>query len=94
MESKRIEIDLGNGCKLTAEVGSDPMYPREIYVGIEKDGIWYQDLAIIKNTEKLLNGELTYIPNLFSVLVFADENLEDYTDRFEIKTHEEEEEKE
>ena len=46
MENNRIVIDLGFA-KLVAEKGIDDKY-NEIYVGIEKNGVWVQDLAIVR----------------------------------------------
>ena len=46
----RITIELPKGLKLVAERNIDPEYQNEIYVGIETpDGIWHQDLVVIRN---------------------------------------------
>lgn len=46
----RIAIELPKGLKLVAEQNVNPEYQNEIYVGIEtSDGIWHQDLAVIRN---------------------------------------------
>lgn len=45
-EKQKISIDLGSA-KLVAEVNIDPNV-REIVVSLKKDGIWSQDLAIVR----------------------------------------------
>lgn len=51
----RIAIELPKGLKLVAEQNVNPEYQNEIYVGIEtSDGIWHQDLAVIRNASSLM----------------------------------------
>ena len=69
-----IELKLADNWTLVAERNE---YPKEIYVGLcNGNGNWVQDLAIIKTTER--DGE-------FEVLVYADENDEDWTNKYTIK---------
>ena len=91
-ESLRIKLESGK--YLVAEK-TDPDY-KEIAIGIEKDGVWNQDLAIIRNKVKLQdNAESSYpaiepIAGKYEVLVYGNEQEEDYTDRFEIGEYNEE----
>ena len=86
-EPQRIVIPLSDGLSIVAERGNDPNYPRELFIGIVRDdGVWYQDLAIVRNAYHYDDDsyDVVYDDDKFEVLVYADENDEDYTDRFEI----------
>ena len=76
----RITIELSKGLKLVAERNIDPEYQNEIYVGIETpDGIWHQDLAVNWN------------PGKFEVLVYANKDDVDYTNKFSVELRDDEE---
>lgn len=85
-ENERIAIDLPNGLKLVAEQNQDPDFPNEIFVGIENgDGVWLQDLAVIRNAHSTNNiFGVAWHSNLMEVLVYADKDDEDYTDKYAI----------
>ena len=78
-ENQKISIDLGFA-KLVAEVNIDPNV-REIIVSLEKDGIWVQDLAIVRQKEDFQTE--TYEKKI-EVLLYEDETTEDYTAKKEI----------
>lgn len=85
----RIEIELGDGNKLVAETCPEFTDYKEIYIGIENtNGLWIQDLAIVRQ-------DYCYSPNIvqkhgsYEILVYGDENQEDYTNRFFVKLYEE-----
>lgn len=85
----KIKIDLGFAT-LVAEKGVDNNY-REIYLGLEdKNGVWLQDLAIIR--QKYHYDEDSNIINEkgINVMVYSDANDEDYTHKFDIDIYEEE----
>lgn len=84
-ENKKISIDLGFA-KLVAEVNTDPNV-REIIVSLEKDGIWSQDLAIVRQKEDFQTE--TYEKKI-EVLLYEDETTEDYTAKKEINISEDE----
>lgn len=85
----KIRIPLPNGKFLMAECDPNSMFDKEIYIGIEDaDGSWIQDLAVVRNAYSLENG-LTYEPNKYEVMVYADKDVEDYTDKFVIDQYEE-----
>lgn len=92
--SDRIAIELPNGLKLVAEQNIDPEYKNEIYVGIEtSDGVWHQDLAIVRSAYSVDDNLIVnWEPNRFEVLVYADKDDEDYTDKFSISLHDIDEE--
>lgn len=85
--SKQIIIDLSNGLKLVAEQNTDPQFKNEIFIGVMKDdGVWYQDLAIVRNAYSYnAAGEVQWNEENFEVLVFGNENDEDYAECFTIK---------
>jgi len=82
--SKQIIIDLSNGLKLVAEQNTDPQFKNEIFIGVMKDdGVWYQDLAIVRNAYSYNStAEVQWDEENFEVLVFGNENDEDYTECF------------
>ena len=93
MNNKRVSVLLPNGFSLVAEASNDPSYPYELYVGIlGNDGVWYQDLAVVRNAyhyeddNKTVYGPV-YDEDKYEVLVFGNENDEDYTESFEIGHH-------
>lgn len=85
-KNERIAIDLPNGLKLVAEQNQDPNLRNEIFVGIENgDGVWLQNLAVIRNAYSVNNDlDIVWNPNLMEVLVYADKDDEDYTDKYAI----------
>lgn len=85
---KNLTIELGNGNKLVAELCEYPNsdIKSEIVICIQdKDGIAIQDIALARPQEN---------ENGTEVLIWADENDEDYTNKFVINEYEEEEEME
>lgn len=82
----RVVIDLPNGLKLVAEQNPDSEYGNEIYIGITtSDGTWLQDLAVVRNAYSIDdNLAVHWKPDRFEVLVCADKDDEDYTDKFSI----------
>lgn len=91
--TQRIVIDLDGGYKLVAEQNEDPYYNKEIFVGIlDPDGVWHQDLAVIRSAYQTKNNETVWKNDLFDVLVYADKDCEDYTDNFAIGLYREEDE--
>lgn len=90
-DNKRIAINLPNGFRLVAEQNQDPEFRNEIYVGIETDdGVFYQDLAVIRNAYSIdENLRAVWSPDMLEVLVYADKNCEDYTNKFHININRE-----
>lgn len=86
--NNRIEIDLGFAT-LTVDKSADPIFPKEIYIGLEKDGQWLQDIATVAQEHYYKNGELTFNEGI-RVLVYADKDNEDYTNEFNIGIYKEE----
>ena len=86
--NNRIEIDLGFAT-LTVDKSADPNFPREIYIGLEKGGQWFQDLVIVTHKNHYEEGELVYEEGI-RVLVYADKDSEDYTNEFNIGIYKEE----
>ena len=87
--AKRIEIEISENMKLVAEINHDPY--KEIMIGVEKDGCWIQDLAIVgKRYHYDMDLNVTFDDG-FQVFVYGDAKTEDYTDEFLIDQYEEEE---
>ena len=85
----KIKIDLGFAV-LVAEKGIDNNY-REIYLSLEdKNGVWLQDLAIVRQ-QYHYDEELNVVNDKgIDVKIYADSNNEDFTDEFGINIYEEE----
>lgn len=81
---QKIIIELQNGLQLAVEQNQDPNFSKEIYVGVIKDNVWYQDLAIVRSVADQSDAE-------FEVLVYADKDSEDYIDQFRIGLFQEDE---
>ena len=85
----KIKIDLGFAT-LVAEKGTDESY-HENFIGLEdKDGVWIQDLAIVGQTYHYTDDTEVVQDKGVNVMVYADENDEDYTHKFDIDIYEEE----
>lgn len=89
----KIEIPLANGHKIVAEFceyGYE--LPPEIAICFQdKDGCVFQDIVLVR-AKQVPNGVPIDINIGAEVLVWADENNEDYTDRFQIDEYDFEEE--
>lgn len=86
-----IRISLGNGFVLAVDCGVDSSYPNEVYIGLMKDGVWWQDLAIVRQPYSYrADGKIVFDPAGCEVLVYADKDNEDFTDEFYVGIHEEE----
>ena len=96
MEKNKIKIGLPNGKYLVAEQSNDPVYGKEIYIGIEEaDGLYIQVLVCVRaDYVYTLDGDPHYIEDQYKVLVWADEYDENYTDSFAIQQYYPEEEEE
>lgn len=86
--NNRIEIDLGFAT-LTVSESLDPNFPNEIYISLEKDGQWLQDIATVAQDHYCEDNELTFNEGI-RVLVYADKDSEDYTNEFNIGIYKEE----
>lgn len=51
MASNRTEIPCRGGLTLVAEASNDPKHPAEVYISVERNGKYIQDIAVIKQDE-------------------------------------------
>ena len=86
---EKIKIDLGFAT-LVAERGIDKIY-NEIFIGLEdKNGVWYQDLAVVRQMYHY-DKDLNVIQNKgIEALIYSNAEDEDYTHKFDIDIYEEE----
>ena len=89
----KLEIKLANGHKIVAELCDyDHEIPPEIVVCIQdEEGVALQDIVLVRAKEM----RSTVVDNInigAEVLVWTDENNEDYTHKFRINEHNFEEE--
>lgn len=90
--NNRVAIELPNGFKLVAEKSTDPLYSREMHIGIvDADGVWCQDLAIVRSSYQHNDGIVAWNDERFDVLVYGDKGNEDYTNKFTIGLYRESE---
>lgn len=82
---KMLKISLPNGNYIVAEINNPaPHFPQEMCVYIaDKDGCAVQDLVMVRAEYTTDKGRVN-ISDDINVLVWADENDEDYTDDFVI----------
>lgn len=86
---EKIKIDLGFAI-LVAEKGTDESY-HEIFISLEdKDGVFIQDLAIVGQKYHYTDDAEVVQDKGINVMVYADKDNEDYTNKFEIGIYEEE----
>lgn len=88
--TNRIELQISENVKIVAEVNPDDDY-KEIFIGVEENGIWKQDLAMV-GKPYCYDGDLHVVLNDgFRVLVYGHAEMEDYTNEFLIDEYEYEE---
>lgn len=76
----KVKIDLGFAV-LTAEQNPDPAFSKEMIVGLEsKQGQYLQDIAIIGQDYAIDSNLDVVLKDNMRVLVYGNENSEDYTD--------------
>lgn len=82
----KIVIDLPNGYQLVAERNTDPNYRNEIFIGItDGNGVWWQDLAVVRNSYVIDDDfRVHWKEDSFDILVYGDENNEDFTHDFSV----------
>ena len=78
----KIIIPLEDGYRLVLDQNTGE-FDKEVYIGVENpSGLYFQDLAIVRPTYKLEDTKVKFFSKKFEILVFADANKEDYTDKF------------
>ncbi len=78
----RIVIPLDNGYKLIAEQNTGE-FDKEFYIGVETEsGAYIQDLVIVRPTYTFKDESVKFDSDKFEMLVFADSESEDYTNKF------------
>ena len=81
----KIDIQLPNGYHLVAEQNSDPKYCNELFIGItDGNGVWWQDLAVVRNAYVYDGDEVVWKDDEFDVLVYGNENDEDFTNEYTV----------
>ena len=87
--TNRIELQISENVKIVAEINPDDDY-KEIFIGVEKDGCWEQDLAIVGKPYRYDSDLHVILDDGFRVLVYGHAEMEDYTNEFLIDEYEEE----
>ena len=84
-ESNRIEIRCAGGVSLVAERNEDNNY-NEIFIGLEKDGVWIQDLAVARQayTYQKQSTFPVHTAGEYEVFVWKNEDSEDCTHEIRI----------
>lgn len=84
-----MKIKLTDDTYLVADANSDSDY-KEIVLYVEKDGLPFQDLAIVRESYHYEDEKVVPDHGKYDVLVFEDEFDESYTSNFHINEYEEE----
>ena len=86
----RAIIPLSNNTNLVAEADGDSDF-RIIYVGIERDGFFVQDLVAVGEDYEFADDlEIIHKSGVYAVRVYSDSGSEDYTQKYYIKQRAEE----
>ena len=87
----KISIPLANGCHLVVEQNTSE-FDKEVFIGIDNaDGRYIQDLAIVRPTYKCENDNIIFDADKFEILVFGDADREDFTNKFTVPLHQDDE---
>lgn len=87
MENK-LRINLDCNLELVAELYNHDGNHPEIVVYIEKDGMAYQDICIVRPHE---NERCIQVTDVVDCIVWSDKDNEDYTHKFVVGVYEEDE---
>lgn len=88
----RFVIPLSNGYKLVSERNSGE-FDKELYVGIEDpSGAYVQDLVIVRPTYTFKDNDVIFDSDKFEILMFGDAEQEDFTDKYVVPLHEQNDE--
>ena len=90
-ENNKIEIVIDEHMKLVAWKDTVSDY-NEISVYLEKDGYIYQDLALVRQKYEYNDEAIKNVPGKYEVIVWANCDDEDYTNKYEVEEHVEPEE--
>ena len=85
---KKIAVMLPNGLHLVVEQSTDPVYPYELYVGLEdSSGVWLQTVSVIRNHYCYTSdGDgPKWSDDTVDLMVYENPYVEDYTEHFEIE---------
>lgn len=81
------KIKLNENTYLCAAESPDPY--KELSVYIEKDGIVWQDLAVIREKYHYEKDDVIAEEGKYEIFAYTDELSEDYTHRFEVNEYKE-----
>ena len=84
---EKIKISLGNNTYLIAEKYPEESSIRELSIYIEKNGVVHQDIAVIRECYDYDDEGIINEAGQYEVLVWADEQSEDYTHKIKIKEY-------
>lgn len=83
--TERITVPLSSGFQLVAERNTDPNYRNEIFIGVtDGNGVWWQDLAVVRNAYQIDGDKIVWKDDEFDVLVYSDKDNEDFTHNFTV----------
>lgn len=95
-DKKKLVVPLASGNELVAEISSDGVFPDTIFIYVrgKETGLWLQDIVAVTNDYEF--DETIDSPsskkNLIRAMVYTDEQTEDYSDIFQIRELNEEDE--
>ena len=83
-----IKIKLNENTNLAVYISPEPY--KEVTVYVEKDGVAWQDLAIVREKYHYEGENIVSEEGAYEILAYTDEFSEDYTHRFEVSEYKEE----
>ena len=90
MSENRLCIELSDGFRLCVEKSLDPDFP-ELYIFLENnDGMCIQDLVVVGekyDLDRITYDRIVPIHGEYDIKVYADENIEDYTNSFRVRRY-------
>ena len=89
--AERFVIPLSNGYSIVSERNTGE-FNQELYVGIEDStGAYVQDLVVVRPTYTFKDNNVVFDSDKFEILVFGDADQEDYTEKFTVPLHQDDE---
>lgn len=80
--ANRIELQISEDTKIVAEINSDTAGYKEIFIGVERKGLWVQDLAMVGKPYHYDSDSNVVLNDGYRVLVYGDAMTDDYTNDF------------
>ena len=85
--AEEIRVKLNDNTNLAIYISPEPY--KEVTVYVEKDGIAWQDLAIVREKYHYNGDDVVNEDGKYEIFTYTDELSEDYTHHFEVNEYKE-----